>query len=181
MALSAAGTQLAAICGHVVFLWEVTTGQITQLDLQMNPNVMPALRRPTTSVKSISTVSFSRDGTRLAAVRGNSAIVWAVDTRQELGRYHSEPIGPAAFSPDIYRLAMAAGKSVSIWDVVTPGNGGKVEKIPAGRRKRGSFRLVHGNFGDLSHPAEIKAMAFSPDGVRLATVSGMTARLWGGQ
>jgi len=179
VALSAAGTQLAAICGHLVFVWEVTTGQVTQLDFQLQPNVIPTLRRPATSVKSISTVAFNRDGTRLAAVRGNSAIVWAVDTRQELGRYHSEPNGPAAFSPDIDRLAMAAGKSVSIWDVVTPGSTGKVEKISAGRRKPGSFRLVRGNLGDLSHPAEIKAMAFSPDGVRLATVSGMTARLWG--
>jgi len=169
VALSPDGTQFATVCGRTVFLREVATRQVTELNLRAKPNVIRMLRR---AAAGICSVAFSQDGTRLAAVIGNSASVWQVATRQELGQYHAEPLAAGAVSLDIDMLAIAAGNSAWIWDVVAPGNGREIEKIIAA----GSVRP--GSFKDLNHPAEVKAMAFSPDGVRLASVSGMTIRLW---
>lgn len=105
--------------------------------------------------------AFSADGSRLASAGGGTAIVWDLDTGESTifrtgdrwGR------GYVAISPDGTRLVTAEGnsdRSAQIWDVE-------------------SGALLQ----SLQSPAPLNAVAYSPDGTRIAT--GGTdgkARVW---
>jgi WD40 repeat protein len=177
-ALNPAGTQLAAICDRIVYLWDITSRQVTELNMQkksdMPPkrNVKQMLGFTDTSLEEPCAAAFSRDGTRLAAVSGNSACVWEVGRQEAFSRLQADPAGPWAISPDIDWLVVAQGKQPIVWQVRTPAT----ELPEPGRGTAGGLRSR--SYVYLPHSAEVKAMAFSPDGIRLATASGRTARLW---
>jgi WD40 repeat protein/energy-coupling factor transporter ATP-binding protein EcfA2 len=117
-----------------------------------------------------SVVIFSSDGTRLATIAGSSiraaavrmpvfpTRVWEVATGKELAvlRHGGGSVRTFTFSPDGFWLATTGDDgTVRLWDV----DAGKELAV-------------------LSHGISINAVAFSPDGTRLATQSGGTVRLW---
>lgn len=119
----------------------------------------------------VQTVAFSPDGAYLATGgRDRRVILWDAHTgaRLSLLAQHQDGISSLAFSPDGRRLATAAGdadvhadwardRSVAIWDVF-----------------RGQLLLSLN-----AHWNAVMAVAFSPEGRRLATASvDHTIRIW---
>jgi WD40 repeat protein/ABC-type branched-subunit amino acid transport system substrate-binding protein len=139
-------------------------------------------------------VQVSQDGSRLmAGLWDASTSVWDARTGQQVLslRGHSSQVWGAAISPDGTRLATgSADHTVRVWDAAT----GKVLWISPGSADRvvtvafstDGTRLASGG-GDsrarvwdvatgtellvLSHPQPLTSVAFSPDGVWLATAT----------
>ena len=108
----------------------------------------------------VTTVSFVRDGTRIATVsEEKTARLWDVATGQEVAQLrHGTSIGKARFSPDGTRMLLLGDFELkaSLWDLTT------------GRE-----------IGRLRHGRNILAVAFSPDSTRLVSFdAGKTTRLW---
>ncbi len=152
LAFSADGRILAvAGIGPVIRLWDLEAGK------ECDP-LQPESR------SNCGYVAFSRDG-KYAAVGGSDGILtlwdWASQRRLMTRKGHRAGIHAVSFSRD--GTVLATGDSdglVKMWD------------LPGGR-ERTSFR---------THPAGngITSVAFSPDGVLLATSSFLecTVRLW---
>ena len=119
-------------------------------------------------------LAFSPDGTRLAGGAGWTARIWDATTgEQQLEVTHGRSdVLAVAFSPDGTRLATGSGfpyaqfadayagteSSARIWDATT------------GEQQ---LEMAH------SRRSEVLAVAFSPDGTRLATgTNDKTARIW---
>src|SRR5688572_16009702 len=74
--------------------------------------------KPAAEPPAVRTLSFSPDGTRLAAAamprdRGGLVVVWDVAGRKEVSRYDRAGESPAAmFSPDRKRLVLANGRKL---------------------------------------------------------------------
>jgi WD40 repeat protein len=82
-------------------------------------------------------------------------------------RGHTRPVFAVAYSPDGKRLATAGGASLALQD---PGDGDVIVWDAASGKQLLSF---HG------HASRVSAIAFSPDGMRLATAShDRTVKLW---
>ena len=108
----------------------------------------------------VTTVSFVRDGTRIATVsEEKTARLWDVATGQEVAQLrHGTSIGKARFSPDGTRMLLLGDFELkaSLWDLTT------------GRE-----------IGRLRHGRNILAVAFSPDSTRLVSFdAGKITRLW---
>lgn len=101
-------------------------------------------------------VAFSPDGTRLATADMEAIHIWDASTGEELATLPGEA-GPLAYSPDGQRLAAAAQFDVRLWDTAS-----------------GQPLIT------LDEPLEpIRAIAFSPDGTRLAEGGeNWAVRLW---
>ena len=114
---------------------------------QIEPAVLPG------PVQGMHSVTFSGDGTKLAAAGGDGSIlIFDVNTgdKEEI-KAHSDKVFSVAFHPDGNLLASAgADKNVKVWDLA---------------RERPLFEKSGraGNFAGLAY-----ALAFSHDGKRLA-------------
>jgi len=99
--------------------------------------------------------AFSPNSARLATSDGTTTRLWDAATGRELAVLEGSPgqDGDFAFSFDGSRLATTGG-GIRLWDVAT----GK------------ELAVLEGDGGG--------AIAFSPDGTRLATLRGSTIRLW---
>jgi hypothetical protein len=99
--------------------------------------------------------AFSPDSTRLATSDGTTTRIWDAATGGELAAFEGSPgqEGDFAFSRDGSRLATTGG-AIRLWDVAT----GK------------ELAVLEGEGGG--------AVAFTPDGTRLATLRGPTVRFW---
>jgi WD40 repeat protein len=124
-----------------------------------NPRTPRVHYRPLRTDQSVARVIFSRDGRTIATV-GGSVRLWDARTHRRLG---AAPTGPPALDSGVAfsdggRTLVVAGSdgTVRLWDVRTLIHGGRILG-------------VGGNYG---------AIAFSPDGRRLAAGSGGDVRMW---
>jgi WD40 repeat protein len=118
-------------------------------------------------------IAISPDGTRLATGHLSRTRIWDVQSGAPLRELRTNRglVAQSAlvFSPDGSRLASAADDNTArIWDVATG-----LEQL----------RVTHGHvprpLASLTSRSSVKAVAFSPDGTRLATASvDKTARIW---
>jgi WD40 repeat protein/serine/threonine protein kinase len=168
VAYSPDGRRLASASGAYnqpgeVKVWDTMTGR-ELLCLRGHPDL-------------VSCVAFSPDGQRLAAANGGvytpgEIKIWsAADGRELLGfRAHATPVRGLAFSPDGRRLASAGGGfdrggmslpgEVKVWDAA---DGRELLRVPGRAATRWD--------------AAVNAVAFSPDGRRLAFADGRTVRV----
>ena len=163
VAFSPDGTRLATGNNYeTARIWDATTGEQQLRVIHSGP---------------VTAVAFSPDGTRLATGSSDkSARIWDATTgEQQLRVIHSGPVTAVAFSPDGTRLATGSSdKSARIWDATT-----------GEQQLQVTHFVAQGLVGVMASGAlapsggAVKAVAFSPHGTRLATVSSdKTARIW---
>ena len=166
MAFSPDGTRLATtgVGGQSkVRIWDPATGrQLAKLSHGIRIAV------------NVGVVVFSPDGTWLATgCQDGTARIWDPATGRQLAELsHGDKVVAAAFSPDGTRLATGSFGDgiVRIWD---PATGQQLAKLSHGRLS------YNGLAARLWRGPRVQAVAFSPDGTRLATGSDdHTARIW---
>jgi WD40 repeat protein len=116
---------------------------------------------------SLSSVAFSPDGRRVASGGSGQIFVWDAETAAVIA---SLPVDSSAldvsFSPDGRRIACGCNYSANIWDVDT-------QQLVSVLKHTGVFGA------DPNFSANFVATArFSPDGMRVATGTHNTARIW---
>ena len=154
------------------------------------------------SATAVTSIAFNSRGTILAASEGDEVILWHTATGTEIGRptTFGSPVSHVAFSPETSTtLAVAAGRTVTVRDAETDGEIGpplisqnrvaSISFAPDGTLAAGdsagnvtfwnTTTGVHSSAALTGTGSAVTAMAFSPDGARLATIgdSGYIA-LW---
>jgi WD40 repeat protein/transcriptional regulator with XRE-family HTH domain len=150
------GTRLATISDDgTVRVWGAATGkELLTIPITITANNLYRI------------LSFSPDGKRLAASDGHLAKVWDSASGQELLTLsgHTDEVLAVIFSPDGARLATAsADGSVKLWDAAS------------GQEMLALSGSVPPDPGSLPR----NALAFSPDGTRLAAGRNTTVTIWG--
>lgn len=131
-------------------------------------------------------VTFSPDGSLLAASTYDSLHVWDVQRRKPVFQ-HDMPVQSIAFNPD-GKTVVAAGRDIIFLDVDSGEQTAVLKGHPGGTTAvafSGSLLASGGvdglvRVGDLQsrrlagkfeHPAPVRALAFSPDGGMIAAIS----------
>lgn len=101
--------------------------------------------------RASSGMTFSRDGSKLAASDGDSLRVWAIESGDELAALEMKSLLPVAFSPDGQRLG-----------AIRKGGRGLILDLDSGDPQR----------RPTAHDGPVQHAALSPDGRLLATTGG---------
>ena len=130
-----------------LFLWDVNTGE----------TLLQKLTEDKLSF-TVSSISFSPDGSMLAIGSGNEIRFWDVNTGETLQTLTGHTsVKSISFSPDGATLATGSSDgTVQLWDVNT---GETLQTL-------------------IGHASSVKSISFSPDGATLATGSGNEIRFW---
>lgn len=127
----------------------------------------------------VSTVALTPDGKTLAYATGGVVHLCEANTGKEVRKLQTNDggIGTLTFSPDGKTLAVRGrNQRVRLWEVQT---GKEVRQFsgsaPPPRGGGGGFVLTSPDF----FGPETRALAFSPDGKRIAAAAGSTVRVWG--
>jgi WD40 repeat protein len=131
-------------------------------------------------------VAYSPDGTRLASVGGDCAVIWELSTGRQLTQLTCDGVGVwgISFHPDGRRLAVP-GADIRVWDLAAGSSAvvcdlpGAVARFnPDGQRlasahadgKARIWDLPGGELvAELGHPGNIRGLSFSADGSRILT------------
>jgi RNA polymerase sigma factor (sigma-70 family) len=166
--------QMAAVSPGLKYLaWQhaempTQSVSIKLLDLASGEE-LPAIKAPLGGAFGL---VFSADDTKLAwSGFLGGVVVWDVAARKELrqlGTGLNEPGTALAFSPDGHVLALSrANATVEFWDIRTGKQIRRIGEPPAEKGAAGLMVLLAG-FGSMAR----SALAFSPDGGRLAVSLG---------
>jgi WD40 repeat protein len=145
LAFSPDGTQLVTGSGdHTARVWDTATGQQVR--------TLPILPTPT-----VWSVSYRRDGRRIATACNSVLKIWDATDGRELitikhpdARSRVENFESVTYNPDGTRLLTCGGAAARVWD---PNTGREILALP-------------GDDGDF-----LKMVAWSPDGTRIAAAS----------
>jgi dipeptidyl aminopeptidase/acylaminoacyl peptidase len=139
--------------------------------------------KPMEHKDGVYSAQFSPDGQRLVtASRDETARLWDVASGREISE-PMEHVYSAHFSPDGQRVVTASEDGTAwLWDAAS---GKEIGKPTIGTELRcdETARLWDAASGreigePMEHKDEVYSAHFSPDGQRLVTASGKTARLW---
>lgn len=125
-------------------------------------------------VGKVLTLAWSPDGTRLASASSDKTVqVWEVSNGRLIATYsgHAQPVYALAWSPDGKRIASGSGdRTVQIWEPVKDTRTNFFVAI---------FSLNTRPFTYRGHAQKITALAWSPDGRRIASTSNdKTMQVW---
>ena len=132
--------------------------------------------------KPLTKVRWSADGNRIWTLASDGAVRVLDSARQTL----SKPFGEAAsssaavaWSPDGTRLAIGTGNDISrIWVAENEGSVESVLLVPNPPQFKMVIPGIPEGIGD-PHPSDVLALAWSPDGARLATAhQGSRVLIW---
>jgi RNA polymerase sigma factor (sigma-70 family) len=184
------GKQLASAHGDkTIRLWDPATGK--------QRSVLRGHER------RVFSVAFSPDGASLASAADDLTVrVWNIGTGQEIRRYRWDNLWPCsvAFSPDGKLLAAGGRQAIRLWDAASgkeirrirvPSFASVIAFAPDGKllasvsdtQEDRQVRLWEVATGEAigafpGHDSSTYALAFCPDGKRLATCGDRTLRLW---
>jgi WD40 repeat protein len=171
VAYSPDGRRFASAClGSIVRVWDATTGKVI---LIFDHHVFAATSGATA-------VAFSTDGRRLATGSLEGLItVWDVATGRVLRRLtgHTSGVTSVAFSPDGTRLAASSlGGVIKVWDW------DRDPTMPEANRGLILQSFSQSGLESLTlkgHTGSVTQVAFSPDGMQLASAGGDgTIKVW---
>jgi WD40 repeat protein len=183
VAFSPDGTRLATGSGDRVYVgsaqvFEAATG--TEISLLGRYDSVTSQIFPLDNAGSVNAVAFSPDSARLATGSGvsgsggpfrGSAWVFDVANSDQMFRLnHASSVNAVAFSPDGTRLATGSGDRVFVGSGDLSSGGGDLSS------GGGGVRVFDAATGDqifrLDQGLSVNAVAFSPDGTRVAVGSG---------
>ena len=135
---------------------QILTGSRDKTARLWNATTLEPIDSPLSHEGEVNQVAFSRDGKVILTVSGKIVRLWVATTQAPMGLplEHRSPVEEAAFSPDGAIVATrSAGGATRLWDVAT--------NQPIG-----------------STIDSVTALAFVPDGQKMAIASDKTARIW---
>ncbi len=186
-----------------VRIWDIRSGA-SLLVLNGTSKDNPSLPRATAvPLPAVTSVTFSPDGSRVAAARVDGLIIlWETVSGVELGTIQDDQsLRALVFSPDGNLLASAGnGAVIKVWNLSarilqSTLTGHQAEIVTLAFSQDGSFLASGGNdtliilwnpyTGErlntiVGHTAAVNSVNFSPDGARLISGgSDLTVRIWG--
>ena len=159
MAFSPDGTRLASASfdtesfdGTMLLVWDVDRGEQTATLVEG--------RRLGGQWGEVSSLTFSPDGTRLAAGSGNTILLWDMETRESIATLEGHAdywVNSVSFAPNGATLASGSGNTILLWDV---NSGNQITTLEG-------------------HADGVNSVSFAPNGATLASGAGDgTILLW---